>query len=99
MFKQPRGTAAPGPAKVSQAIANITDEVRALRPPTASLYYACVQELLGVQAAELAVLNPAIDQAHIEGFAAAMRLMSLDAPERVVFDAFTELSDGKRGTP
>jgi hypothetical protein len=92
MFSKSRGHAAPGPAKPSQAVARITDEARALRPPSSSLYYACVQERVTARDAELAAINTAMDQAQAEGFAAAVRLMSLDAPERVVFDAFTELS-------
>lgn len=88
-----------GPASESLAIAKITDEARALRPPTSSLYYACVQERVTAQQAELAAIDTALDQARTEGFAAAVRLMSLDAPERVVFNAFTELSSGRTGTP
>ncbi len=98
MFHKTRGPAAPVPASVSQAVATITDEARALRPPTSSLYYACVQERLAAQAAELAALDTAMDRTRTEGFAAAVRLMSLEAPERVVFNAFTELSRGKPGT-
>jgi len=73
--------------------------VRSLRPPAASLYYACVRERLHAHETELAAINTAMDQARTVGFAAAVRLMSLDAPERVVFNAFTELSSGKGGTP
>lgn len=99
MLFKPRGPAATSQAPASQALAKIVDEVRALRPPTSSLYYACVQERLHAQEAELAAINTAMDQARTDGFAAAVRLMSLDAPERVVFNAFTELSSGKGGMP
>jgi hypothetical protein len=99
MIFKPLRSAATDQPKPSQAIATITDEARALRPPTPSLYYACMQERLHAQAAELSALNTAMERARTEGFAAAVRLMSLDAPERIVFNAFTEVSGGQGGTP
>lgn len=77
-------------------LANIAEEAGALRLPNVSLFFAAAQERLAAKAGEVATINADMEQVRADGFAAAVRLMSLDAPERAVFDVFTELSSKSR---
>jgi hypothetical protein len=82
---------ATAPQPASLILAKIADAARALRLPSHSLYYAYGQERAADLRERIDAVDAALQQVQREADEAAVRLMSLDAPERVVFSSFTEL--------
>jgi hypothetical protein len=79
-------------------LTQIARESNALRLPSPSLYYTYLVSRTRERDRQLSQVSAALESTRAEGFAAAIRLMSLDAPERVLFNAYTEIlsREGKK---
>jgi len=92
IFRRRQSKTAPPPA--SPALTRIHADASALRLPSGADYSAAHQEALQTLQAELFKLHAAIEEARTAAFAAAVTLMSLNAPAPTQLNAYTELIAG-----